>query len=173
MSVELYVYNGTRQLIGIVESFEYLRWTRRYARCGAFEMKAIAIPENLELLRTGNYLWKSDDEEIGVIEQMELEQADRETVKVSGRFATSFLARRIVWGTETLSGDLSACVAQLITQHLITPAHSHGKWRGLLSPQPWVHRSTRRYPTRTSWIPSRIVRGLTGASKRSFPRRAC
>ncbi len=136
MSVELYVYNGTRQLIGIVESFEYLRWTRRYARCGAFEMKAIAIPENLELLRTGNYLWKSDDEEIGVIEQMELEQADRETVKVSGRFATSFLARRIVWGTETLSGDLSACVAQLITQHLITPADSSRKMAGIAFSSP-------------------------------------
>ena len=94
--MELYIYSKERQLVGIVESFEYLRWTRRYARCGTFEMKAIATSENISLLRTGNYLWKSDDEEIVIIEQVELEQAGRETVTVSGRFATSLLARRIV-----------------------------------------------------------------------------
>jgi len=136
VNVELYIYNKERELAGVVESFEYLRWTRRYARCGAFEMKAIAIPENLELLRTGNYLWKSDDEEIGVIEQVELIQADRETVAVSGRFATSLLSRRIVWGTETLSGDLSACVALLMNHHLITPTDSSRHMAGIAFSSP-------------------------------------
>lgn len=136
MNVELYIYNKERELAGVVESFEYLRWTRRYARCGAFEMKAIATPENLSLLRTGSHLWKSDDEEIGVIEQVELEQADRETVTVSGRFATSFLARRIVWGTETLSGDLSACVAQLMNHHLISPGDPSRHMAGIVFSSP-------------------------------------
>lgn len=134
--MELYIYNKERELAGVVESFEYLRWTRRYARCGAFEMKAIATPENLSLLRTGSHLWKSDDEEIGVIEQVELEQADRETVTVSGRFATSFLARRIVWGTETLSGDLSACVAQLMNHHLISPGDPSRHMAGIVFSSP-------------------------------------
>ena len=136
MNVELYIYNKERELAGVVESFEYLRWTRRYARCGAFEMKAIATPENLSLLRTGSHLWKSDDEEIGVIEQVKLEQADRETVTVSGRFATSFLARRIVWGTETLSGDLSACVAQLMNHHLILPGDPSRHMAGIVFSSP-------------------------------------
>lgn len=136
MNVEIYIYNNERLLAGVVESFEYLRWTRRYARSGAFEMKAIATPESLSLLQTGNYLWKSDDEEIGVIEQVELIQADRETVAVSGRFATSLLSRRIVWGTETLSNDLSACVAQLMNHHLITPADSLRQITGIAFSSP-------------------------------------
>jgi hypothetical protein len=61
--MELYVFNSSRQLAGIVESFEYLRWTRRYSQCGSFELKAIATPENTALLKAGNILWKSDDEE--------------------------------------------------------------------------------------------------------------
>jgi len=119
--MELYVFRRDRSLLGVVEAFEYLRWTRRYSHCGSFELKAIATPENTELLRLGHYLWKNDDEEAGLIEFRELAAPDRETILVSGRFATSFLARRIVWGTENLAGDLSACVGQLVNSHLIAP----------------------------------------------------
>ena len=119
--LELYVFTRDRALLGAVEAFEYLRWSRRYSHCGSFELKAIATPENTELLRLGHYLWKNDDEEAGLIEFRELAAPDRETILVSGRFATSFLARRIIWGTETLNGDLSDCVEQLMDNHLIDP----------------------------------------------------
>lgn len=120
--MELYIFNSDRELAGIVESFEYLRWTRRYSQCGSFELKAIATSENTALLKEGNIIWKSDDEEAGIIEHLELSQTDSEIITASGRFATSFLARRIVWQTETLSGDLSACVEQLLDNNLISPA---------------------------------------------------
>ena len=123
--MELYVYGNTRQLAGVVESFEYLRWARRYSQCGAFELKAIATPDNIALLTLGHLLWKSDDEEVGIIEHLEMAQADKETITVSGRFATSFLARRIIWGAETLSGDLSVCALQLINNHLIVPSDTN------------------------------------------------
>lgn len=122
--MQLYVFNENRVLSGVVESFEYLRWTRRYSQCGAFELKAVATAENLALLTLGNILWKSDDEEAGIIEQMELSQADREIVTVSGRFATSYLSRRIVWDTETLNGGLSACVGQLLINHIVSPGNT-------------------------------------------------
>lgn len=122
--MELYIYTSDRELIGIVESFEYLRWTRRYSQCGSFELKAISTPNNSALLKEGNIIWKSDDEEAGIIEYVKLSQTDTEFITVSGRFATSLLARRIVWGTEKLSGDLSACVEQLLNHNLIAPSDS-------------------------------------------------
>ena len=134
--MELYVYGKTRQLVGIVESFEYLRWTRRYSQCGAFELKAIATQDNIALLTLGNLLWKSNDEEIGIIEHLEMSQADKETITVSGRFATSLLARRIIWGTETLSGDLSACALQLINSHLIAPSDTNRQISGVAFTSP-------------------------------------
>lgn len=129
--MELYIFNAVRELAGIVESFEYLRWTRRYSQCGSFELKAIATPENSALLREGNIIWKSDDEEAGIIEHLELSQTDSEIITASGRFATSFLARRIVWETETLSGDLSACVGQLLNNNLINPSDPARKIDGI------------------------------------------
>ncbi|MBH1941327.1 siphovirus ReqiPepy6 Gp37-like family protein [Mobilitalea sibirica] len=120
--MELYVFNQHRALIGIVESFEYLRWTRRYSQCGSFELKANASTENAALLQVGNYIWKNDDEEIGLIEFQQLSQTDSEIIIVSGRFATILLGRRIIWNTERLNGDLSACIGQLINNNVISPS---------------------------------------------------
>lgn len=134
--MELFIYNSNRELVGIVESFEYLRWTRRYSQCGSFELKAIATRENTALLKEGNIIWKNDDEETGIIEHLELSQTEQEIITASGRFATSFLARRILWQTEKLSGDLSICVEQLINNNLINPSDVARKINGIsfLSP---------------------------------------
>ncbi len=134
--MELYIYNSDRELAGIVESFEYLRWTRRYSQCGSFELKAIATPENTALLQEGTFIWKNDDEEAGIIEHLEMAQADKEIITASGRFSTSFLSRRIVWQTEKLSGDLSACVEQLLNHNLISPADTARKIDGVAFSSP-------------------------------------
>ena len=134
--MELYIYNQNRELKGIVESFEYLRWTRRYSQCGSFELKAIATPENTALLQEGNFIWKNDDEEAGIIEHLEMAQAEKEIITASGRFATSFLSRRILWQTEILSGDLSDCVEQLINHNLISPSDTARKIDGVVFSSP-------------------------------------
>jgi hypothetical protein len=134
--MELYIYNSDRELTGIVESFEYLRWTRRYSQCGSFELRAIATPENTALLQEGNFIWKNDDEEAGIIEHLEMAQAEQEIITVSGRFATSFLSRRIVWQTEVLSGDLSACVEQLLNNNLISPTDTERQIDGIVFSSP-------------------------------------
>ena len=142
--MELYIYNSNRELAGIVESFEYLRWTRRYSQCGSFELKAIATQENTALLKEGNIIWKNDDEEAGIIEHLELSQTEQEIITASGRFATSFLARRILWQTEKLSGDLSACALQLINNNLISPTDTARQITGIsfLSPNLGIPVST-------------------------------
>ena len=122
--MELYIYDKERDLLGIVEAFEYLRWTRKYSRCGSFELKALATDENLKLLKINHMLWKNDDEEIGIIEFLELTMLEQEYIVVSGRFATSLLSRRIIWGIEILTRDISAGVEALITNHLISPTFS-------------------------------------------------
>lgn len=134
--MQLYIYNSNRELTGIVESFEYLRWTRRYSQCGSFELKAIATPENTALLKEGNIIWKNDDEEAGIIEHLELSQTEQEIITASGRFATSFLSRRILWQTEKLSGDLSVCVEQLINNNLISPTDTARQIAGIYFSSP-------------------------------------
>jgi hypothetical protein len=137
--MELYVFNQNRALIGIVESFEYLRWTRRYSQCGSFELKANASTENATLLQVDNYIWKNDDNEIGLIEFQQLSQTDSEIITVSGRFATVLLGRRIIWNTEKLSADLSACVGQLINNNVISPADSDRQMTNISFSSPYLN----------------------------------
>lgn len=125
--MKIYAFNHDIESIGIVESFEYLRWTKRYYTCGSFELKAIATKENIHMLKVGNFLWKNDDEEVGVIEYVQIDLEDEERITVSGRFATSILSRRIVWSLETLKGGLSDCVNQLLYNHIIAPADNKRK----------------------------------------------
>jgi hypothetical protein len=119
----LYVFDGKRKLAGLIETFEYLRWTRRYSSCGSFEVKAVATDANLALLRTGNIVWKNDDAEAAYIEHVELNMDGGEYITASGRFVTSILARRIVWETETLNGDLAAVVGKLLDNNIIKPTN--------------------------------------------------
>jgi hypothetical protein len=131
--MQLYIFGQeNRQLSGIIEAFEYLRWTRRYCQCGSFELKAIATDDTIFLLRIGNILWKSDDGEAGLIEFVELIMQEQEFIIVSGRFATSFLARRIIWGTEILAGDIATAVGQLLQNHLLNPVDPTRKIAGLV-----------------------------------------
>lgn len=119
--MELFVFNEERKLAGVVDSFEYLRWTRRYTQSGSFELKAPATKNNVNLLAIGNYLWKRDDDDAGIIEYISLDDSVTDTITVGGRFALSLLSRRIIWGTEILNGGLSACVGQLLQNHIIAP----------------------------------------------------
>jgi hypothetical protein len=82
----------------------------------------MATPENISLLSVGNYLWKNDDEECGIIERLEMSVIDEEIIIVGGRFVTSILARRIIWGTEVLSGDAGENVGNLLNRHIRLPS---------------------------------------------------
>jgi len=128
--MELRAYDASRSPMGIVESYEYLRWTRRYSQCGDFEAKAIASPANAALLRVGHILWKTDDEEAAFVEHVERAAEGQEHIYARGRFATSALGRRIVWGDEGLDGDASEIAGQLIARHMLAPADPDRKIEG-------------------------------------------
>ena len=130
--MELYIFNQSdRKLSGIVEAFEYLRWTRHYSHCGSFELKAIATANNIALLQIGNIIWKNDDSETGLIDFIEMTSQEQEYITVSGRFATSFLSRRIVMGSSILNSDLGAVVGALISDNLLNPSIADRKINGI------------------------------------------
>ncbi len=125
--MELYIFDRARKLAGIVESFEYLRWTRRYSSCGNFEVKAVATDDNLNLLKNGHIIWKNDGSDAAYIELVELSMDGGEYITASGRFITAILARRIIWDTETLNGELAAMIGKLLDNNIIKPGNTARK----------------------------------------------
>ncbi|MCE5235831.1 MAG: siphovirus ReqiPepy6 Gp37-like family protein [Clostridiaceae bacterium] len=121
--MELYVFGEDRSLLGVIEAYEHLQWTRRYSACGGFALRAIADAHNIGMLRMGHILWKNDDAEAGIIDHIELNAQEQEYITVAGRFATGLLARRIIWQTEMLQGNLANAIAQLLANHVIAPSN--------------------------------------------------
>jgi len=136
--MDLLVYDTNRQLVGVVEEYEYLRWTRRYHHSGGYELRAMATPNTLNLLKIGHFLGKSDDDEVGLIEFVEITMEDREVIEVSGKFATGFLGRRIILETEILNGDLGAAIGQLLGNNILNTAPVVARRIPFISYQPAV-----------------------------------
>lgn len=121
--MELYVFSRDLNFRGILESFFSLIWTRRYSKCGEFELHCNLTPETIELLKRENIIWKKGDLEAGYIEYRNLSQDSngQETLVVKGKFLTGYLGRRIIWGIEKLKTTPELAMRYLIDKHCINP----------------------------------------------------
>ncbi len=121
--MELYIFDRELNFKGILESYFSLIWTRKYSKCGEFELHCNLTPETLKLLQRGNVIWKKDDLEAGYIEYRNLSQDSngQETLVVKGKFLTGYLGRRIIWGIEKIKTTPELAMRYLIDKHCINP----------------------------------------------------
>ena len=127
--MELYIFDKELNFKGILESYFSLIWTRKYSKCGDFELHCSLTEKTLSLLQRGNVIYKKDDLEAGYINYRNLKQdtTGKEVLVLKGKFLTGYLGRRIIWGTENLSTTAELAMRQLINNHAINPANTDRK----------------------------------------------
>ena len=127
--MEVYVFDRNLILHGLLESYTSLIWRRRYSNHGNFELHCSLTPENLELLKKDNIIWKNDDKEAGYIQyrNLALNSNGDEVLVVQGKFLTGYLSRRIIWGTENLNMASELAIRQLINNNAINPFNTDRK----------------------------------------------
>lgn len=130
----LEVRNSNREIIGILDDFQSIIWETNYYSTGAFEVYLRAVPQYINVLQIGNYVTRPDDENIGIIENINVEYSEEfgKMIAASGRFAKSILDRRIIYNaTGNTTGKLSispvissdlveTAVRKLVTDHIIS-----------------------------------------------------
>ena len=121
--IEPIVLNKQFEALAVIDSYSSLIWTTRYYTCGDFEIVVPIDEKHLELMKKGYYLIRSDDEHIGIIEdiQMERDEDSGERMIVTGKFASSILGRRIIATQTQLYGTVSAGVATLLNDNVVNP----------------------------------------------------
>lgn len=135
--LNLYVYNTSFQLMGIVEQYESLIWTDRYDECGDFEL-AIPFEEKwIPILQKDFYCHVDYSDRWCIIEKIEQtkEEDSPPRMIVSGRSLESLLERRVVpgkveFGTDTTSGynvSVQSSIQSLINNHIINPSDTNRK----------------------------------------------
>ncbi len=128
-----YIMDAEFNTIGVIDDYISLIWTGRYFNCGDFELQTDITEKARELLQKDNYIWRTDDENIGIIESIRIarDEEEHETLIVSGRFLPGLLARRIIAQNVDYKGKFSDVVNTLINDNAINPAIPARKIPGL------------------------------------------
>lgn len=121
--IEPIVMNKNFERVKQIDDYSSLIWTSRYYECGDFEIVLPVTEEYNEIIIKGNYLVRDDDEHVGIIEDITIDspEDDAERMIVTGRFAESLLARRIIGEQTQLYGTISSGIAALIYDNVINP----------------------------------------------------
>ena len=117
------VMNTSFIRLAAIDTYNSLIWTSRYYTCGDFELCVDASAKNKALFQKDYYIVRDDDENVGIIEKVVIQRTDDgiSTLIVSGRFLDAIIARRIIAEQTTVTGKVSACIEQLLTDNIIDP----------------------------------------------------
>lgn len=107
MAIEyLEILNTDAEIIGIIDTAQSIIWHSVYFGVGDFEIYAKATPAVLQMLKSGHYVTRPDDIEIGIIESINISNDAQSGLMITaaGRFAKAILDRRIIYN---LSGTVN------------------------------------------------------------------
>lgn len=120
----MYIFDRVFQFLGILETFDSLRWIRRYHRSGEFELHTAITPYTLNLLQRGYIVWKKGDQEGSIIKYRQLtqDQEGKEKLVVKGDFLTGVLGQRIIWQRTILETTAEMAMRRMVDENCITTA---------------------------------------------------
>ena len=120
--MDIYISNSNFEKIAVIEDASVI-WVKRYYDVGDFEIYVGATEEYTNILKSGNYVERLDDDSIGIIENIKITYDDEgaEYLTATGRFAESLLERRIVWKQTQLAGTAENGLRNLINNNIINP----------------------------------------------------
>lgn len=121
--MRILILNEQFETLGSIPLFSSLIWVPRYTKIGCFELHTVT--SYFPLLKSGRYIYRTDRESLGVIEDVQYAQTDagEKTCYAKGQFAESLLADRVISKTINLTGKLEDAMRDLVTEFAINPAN--------------------------------------------------
>lgn len=116
-------------VIGIIDTAQSVIWHSVYFGVGDFEVYAPATPDILNLLLTGAFVTRPDNNEVGIIENINISNdiENGAMIAASGRFVKSILDRRLIYklsghtNTPTiLRGNVENAVREVVKNNAIS-----------------------------------------------------
>ena len=89
----MHVFDSGLNRVGVLTAYRSLQWEEFYRDAGRFTLTAADTPENIRLLRQGNYLWQNGKD---TAMRISFVAYDAAAITVSGYTAVDLLAQRCV-----------------------------------------------------------------------------
>ena len=122
--MELYIYDTSLELLGVIDEISALVWTRRYWECGEFSLLAPMTDRHASLLKNGRLIARRDTDEIGQIRYVAITRDDNglEQIEVQGKFLTYWIGNRLLLSGIVSSLPTHELLAGIVQDNLISPA---------------------------------------------------
>lgn len=126
----IFILNNNFETIGIVDTYKSLIWAKRYNDLGDCELYVPASNENMNLLKRGYYIRRSDDDMVCRIKKVELDTSpeDGNYLIVTGYDVKQWLDQRVIWDTVIIpETTVEQFLRGLIVRSLINPTNPNRK----------------------------------------------
>ena len=120
--MDIIIYDKNMKRVGAIGIYSSLIWTRKYYETGTFELHVPLTTTNMNLLLPGNIVYKKDAKEAGIIEDRNIQDtAKAKKIVVKGRFLSSILNRRMIYGLYSFNGKAEVAMRNLVTSVTALP----------------------------------------------------
>ena len=126
----IFILNDNFETIGLVDTYKSLIWANRYNDLGDCELYVPASNENMNLLKRGYYIRRSDDDMVCRIKKVELDTSpeDGNYLIVTGYDVKQWLNQRVIWDTVIISETtLETFLRGLVTSAFVIPTNANRK----------------------------------------------
>ena len=126
----IFILNDNFETVGLVDTYKSLIWANRYNDLGDCELYVPASNENMNLLKRGYYIRRSDDDMVCRIRKVELDTSpeDGNYLIVTGYDVKQWLDQRVVWEIIVEKDiKLEALIYKLIENAFINPENENRK----------------------------------------------
>jgi hypothetical protein len=124
--MELFIYDASLELLGVIDEISALVWMRRYWECGEFSLLVPMTSRHAALLQNGRLLARKDTDEMGQIRYLTVTKDENglEQIEVQGRFLTHWLRNRLLLKSIVSSLPTHELLSGIVQENLIAPADS-------------------------------------------------
>lgn len=127
--MQIYILDKNYQMFGVIDEQEDIVFYKHFNDVGYCALKVSCNEEMLNLLRSGNYIYRFDDDMFCRIENPEIETHIEQGnyLTVTATDMNNILAGRIVRWAVVYSGTVAGFIKRLIVENIINPAQAARK----------------------------------------------
>lgn len=125
--MELYIYDTSLTLQGVIDEMSSFIWIRRYWSAGEFRLLVPFTALNGKLLVKNNLIMKRGDNEAAQITYITIKKNayGMEEIEVQGKFITAWLDRRIMLKQIIATANSQQVLNRIVVENLTAPADSN------------------------------------------------
>lgn len=124
--MELYIYDTSLELLGIIDEISALVWSRRYWECGEFSLLVPMTSRHAALLQNGRLIARKDTDELSQIRYLNVAKDENglEQIEVQGKFVTHWIGNRLLLGGIVSALPTHELLAMIVYENMIAPSDS-------------------------------------------------